>query len=779
MKRFYLFLIPIILFCGTSTSSVYDTFAKAKQLISEKQFNQAVFLLDSIINSPGVRNSIMFESLDRRGACNKRLGNYALSIADYDRALSIPASEINKSIVTLNKCDLLIQMGRYSEAEKILDKIKDLSPNITYRRLSDIATIKLRTGAFAEAESIYKKLIENNTYSDKAAILQNLGFLYMTIGNWEDASNSLSEAIPLFKENSADKFIALSNLALTQAFNNNIEIGLTNINKSIECLSQLIGSNHPDVLIATRKRAEIYLKAKDYKNAEIDFQKYFIENRKEISRVFKDLTTQSRLDFWKKEKPLISLAFGLEENAPDLLFDIALFRRTMAMTGSNAENFDAFTIRGSDVRKKLKNDEAAIDFVVYPKRDSSGKIENNLGALIIKQLSTDFIKLGQLSNLNNHRIRNKKLVDAISSGNPDDINAIYADTTLSAKIWPFMPYLKNIQKVYFVPDGILNLLAVEYMPGIPQTLSINRLTNLCNLYNKMPKGSINSRSIKSSNSTNNLSSLLLVGGLDYDTLSEFNPIETETNHAAAEYLLSNFSEVSFRSLPGMKEEVERIHKLIPSANLIDVMPEERFKSEISSYKRLHVSSHGYTLHVEEESNPFLMSDSISADMSLLASGLVLSGANVAKDYKDRDDGLLSARELCDLNLKNMEFVALSACQTADGKVNDEGPAGLVRGLKNAGVKTIIATLWEVNDDAALMFMTKFYDLVNQGVKISEAFSKARNHIREYLLEEPELIAEFDPAIQSTRIVETGNIIKTYPLSSPAMWAPFILIDNLD
>lgn len=74
-----------------------------------------------------------------------------------------------------------------------------------------------------------------------------------------------------------------------------------------------------------------------------------------------------------------------------------------------------------------------------------------------------------------------------------------------------------------------------------------------------------------------------------------------------------------------------------------------------------------------------------------------------------EDGLLSARELCDIDLTGTELVVLSACQTAQGVVSDEGPAGLVRGLKRAGVKTVIATLWSVDDKATALFMKALYE----------------------------------------------------------------------
>lgn len=755
------------------TGSVYDDLDKADTLISKGEYKESLSLLDGVISSPKLRNSILFESLDKRARCHKLLGNYALSMSDYDRALAIPASDLNLAIVMLNKCDLMIQIGMYDEAEKLLKSIGDINDSIMNRRQTNLASVYVRTGNFSEAEKIYHGLINTLADTEKATALQNLGFLYLTQGNWGMAVDALSNSLQYFTDASKEWYIAMSNLAFSQAFAGLNSEALSNIDRAIAGLTGILGSKHPDVAIALRKRAEIYLKSGNIKGAESDFKNYFETNKSEIKRVFADLTTQSRLDYWKKEKPLISLAFGLEGNTPALLLDIALFRRAMAMSGANTD-IRVFSINGGDVKNALRPGEIAMDFTVYPKRDAYGKLEDHIGALVVKQTSVSFVGLGKAADIENHKIRNLNLKDAISSGNPDCLNMIYSDSVLSKKIWqPLLPSLKSAKKIYFAPDGIFNLLAIEYLQDVQDKFVFNRLTNLGNLASRKDRTSVKAAS----------SPFLLVGGLDYDKMPELPESEggnnDAKNHYAADYLENAVNGFAFNALPGMKEEVDRIHKLIPVSEMTDEMSEERFKLQTGRYRRLHVSTHGYTLHVEEPEQPFLLTDSVAADMSLWASGLVLSGANVAKNFKGVDDGLLSAREICDMDMSHVDFVALSACQTADGKVCDEGPAGLVRGLKNAGAKTIVATLWEVNDDAALRFMTKFYELQNSGISAQSAFAQARNFVREFMVEEPELIAEFDPAIQSTRVVETGEVVRTYPMSDPYFWAPFIIIDNIE
>lgn len=770
MKYYAVIISLLLLFSHMCAASVYETLKRGHKLEASGNYVEAVAQYDSIISIDNLRNSIKFETLGARAKCHKMLGNYELALNDYNNALRIDASAINKIIIALNKSDLLIQTGSYKDAEFILKEIKDLNDDIRLRRVSNLASVYVKTGRFDMAEELYKSLLDKESDNVKSAItIQNLGFLYMHMGRWSHAVQTLKEACSLFDKLTKDYAIALSNLALSQAFNHDFDNAVNNIRLALDQLNEILGKEHPDYITALRKKGEIYLFLNDHTSAAESFKEYYNLTLDNLLPMFDRMTTQWQLDYWKKERPLLSLAFGIENEAPDLLLDIALFRRALATKGKGNASNNILSIRGKEIQNALHHGEVAVDFVVYPKRDDSGKLLDFIGAIITKKDGISFVRLGEISDFENFPICNTTLKQAISSGNYNHIDAIYTDARLAKLIWfQILNKLgddKSITDIYFVPDGFLNLLAAEYLPGLPENINIHRLTNLSNIVSYTKEINDNS--------------FLLVGGLDYDSITEWNKSSNGINHLASEFLSRNNPDFYFSQLPGMRDEVIRINEVFPKAIRTDDMPEEKFKSDAGKYKRLHISSHGYTLHLPDNKPQYLLSDSIEADNSLLASGLVLSGANIAYRYKNRDDGLLSARELCDLDLTGVEYIALSACQTADGKVCDEGPAGLVRGLKKAGVKTIVATLWEVNDEATALFMTKFYELMTTGLSKGAAFRNAREYLRQYKIVEPEIIAEFDPALQSTRYLETGSFIETYPMKSPAFWAPFILIDNIE
>lgn len=73
-----------------------------------------------------------------------------------------------------------------------------------------------------------------------------------------------------------------------------------------------------------------------------------------------------------------------------------------------------------------------------------------------------------------------------------------------------------------------------------------------------------------------------------------------------------------------------------------------------------------------------------------------------------ENGILSAAEISSMNLHGTSLVALSACESALGDFNLEGVFGLTRGFKQAGARSLLVSLWKVNDLPTAIFMATFY-----------------------------------------------------------------------
>ena len=119
---------------------------------------------------------------------------------------------------------------------------------------------------------------------------------------------------------------------------------------------------------------------------------------------------------------------------------------------------------------------------------------------------------------------------------------------------------------------------------------------------------------------------------------------------------------------------------------------------------------------------------------MLRSGLMLSGGNRAwqgeKVPESIEDGVLTAREISHMDLRGTDLVVLSACETGLGEISSEGVFGLQRSFKQAGVKTLLMSLWQVNDQATRFMMTKFYSGLLGGKDKSAAFLDAKRKCKE-------------------------------------------------
>jgi CHAT domain-containing protein len=121
-----------------------------------------------------------------------------------------------------------------------------------------------------------------------------------------------------------------------------------------------------------------------------------------------------------------------------------------------------------------------------------------------------------------------------------------------------------------------------------------------------------------------------------------------------------------------------------------------------------------------------------------------------------DDGFLKMSEIFNLRL-NASLVVLSACETARGKMSrGEGIIGLTSAFLFAGSRSVVASLWDVNDESTSLFMEAFYRGLKAGLTKPEALRQARLETMRRQISSP----------------VTGE---QESLASPYYWAPFILV----
>jgi CHAT domain-containing protein len=164
---------------------------------------------------------------------------------------------------------------------------------------------------------------------------------------------------------------------------------------------------------------------------------------------------------------------------------------------------------------------------------------------------------------------------------------------------------------------------------------------------------------------------------------------------------AEFNQVKFHPLPESAEEISDISAQWKLANSDGAVVQylgsdatrERFVEQAAAGRVLHIATHA-----------FLLSESCGDGNPLLQSGLVFAGAN-----SSRQASLLTAQEIASLDLSGVDWAVLSACNTGNGELHDgEGVLGLQRAFRMAGAKSVILTLWPVDDGMSRRFMHELY-----------------------------------------------------------------------
>ena len=95
------------------------------------------------------------------------------------------------------------------------------------------------------------------------------------------------------------------------------------------------------------------------------------------------------------------------------------------------------------------------------------------------------------------------------------------------------------------------------------------------------------------------------------------------------------------------------------------------------------------------------------------------------DEDRKEDGFLQVREIYNLKLE-ADLVILSACQTGKGKLERrEGILGFPRIFFYIGAKSVVLSLWKINDKSTSIFMNYFYYYLSQGNEKARALRLAK------------------------------------------------------
>ena len=275
--------------------------------------------------------------------------------------------------------------------------------------------------------------------------------------------------------------------------------------------------------------------------------------------------------------------------------------------------------------------------------------------------------------------------------------------------------------IYLTLDGNLQSVPISMMQkSLPKTRQVRLISASKDLVNlKHPSKRIALQPVIISNPT-------------FDLTLKKKEIETQ---APKQSKLRGWDKsVTWQLLPGTKKEGEKVSQLINGLHVSEEAATTSAVLGVSSPKILHIATHGfyYPSPATRKSNSSLAWPEYNQlDNPLVRSGIVLAGANNPTNAGE-NDGVLTALELLSLDLEGTKLVTLSACDTGRGdNISGEGLFGLQRALNIAGTRSMILSLWQVDDAATAAFMSYFYEQANKGIGIDEALAKTQSYFQEH------------------------------------------------
>lgn len=742
------------------------------------------------------------------------LASYYSDLGNYSKALLLEtkAMKIRKEVLGIehpfystslsNYALYNSYLGNYTRAIQIGKEVVELDSIIygvfhpSYAvALACLASYYSNTGHFAEAKQLYIRAMDiwNDVYGPDhpgyANLLNNLAKQNARLGHYTEALQEGKEVLSILKKvfgtEHPNYALSLSNVGSFYSYAGNYAEAYNYFNKHIECSQSYILTNFVELSSNSRKSlwaskfSSIYLN--DFPSV---VEKY--QNTKSISALYdmtclfaKGILLNADIEIRKLilesgNTALISEYNNLSSNISiyNKLIKTPIDKRFLDADSLNniiqrqemklAKELKAYgdyihnmTIKWKDVQKGLSDNDIAIEFL-----DFSNNSDSIMYVALTLKKEYDCPHMVALFE--------EKQLKTISE---DDY---YTQTDLYDLIWkPLEEELRDVRNVYFAPSGELHRIGIEYLP-------VGNTKNISDVYTFHRLSSTRQLAVIQGKLEGKKS--ILYGGINYDEKTNvFATDSTAVKGAVLRFALSraDVDSLSLRSsfdyLEGTKRETEMIAEGMKQYSVPYIYytgldgTEESFKLlDGTKPKAMHIATHGFYFTENESKKSkitcpiieLMNEESVGRfleDKPMTRSGLLFSGCNRAFRHEQipegEEDGILTAHEIAMLDLRGLDLVVLSACQTGLGDViSGEGVFGLQRGFKKAGANTILMSLNKVDDEATRILMVEFYKNLMSGQSKHQSLKNAQKYLRS---------------------VENGKY------DDPKYWASFIMLDGLN
>ncbi|HSR39502.1 MAG TPA: CHAT domain-containing tetratricopeptide repeat protein, partial [Phnomibacter sp.] len=633
-------------------------------------------------------------------------------------------NNLSTNALDLKKYDASLQYA--TRAMEAVQKMEGTASQAYLRAANNqvVDFMKLRQFDNARKAGLQLAAQIKKSYGDSASLLEtvysNLSSLEAQTGNLPLAVQYLQQSLQLQMHNYEKNIYALSErdqVAYWQQQSYTFQL----------FPALLLAMKNPDAeWIGTMVNQQLRLKGFVLNNASATLQK---------ARQLKDEKLQLLIDEWQSTRSLylqqsalplndrlysadsLSIMANNIEQAINKKAGKALFAKTSAVTWQQ-------------VQQSLESDETAVEFIRIPLFENNRYTDSIFYAAIVipnKGLPS-LVKLGDEKTvewcMTAGKTDSKEVAIAQlyrSSIKPKNNYgpAFTGDSLYRVIFQPLLPYLQQAKKISYAPDGLLHKIAFAALPTGAGTI-------LLDSFQVQQFSSVRLIASRNNNAAN-WKTAVLAGFADFGS--------------------SGQSANAWSPLPGTEKELQTLQSLFQSRQVTSKVftannaTEENLKKLSNQAPAiLHIATHGFFLPDPPMNNttgalPSPGMNPAAPDQNpLMRSGIVLAGANRywknAQVAVGKDDGIVTAYELAQLNLQGTEMAVLSACETGLGDVQDaEGVFGLQRALKMAGIKYMLLSLWEVPDNETMELMTLFYSQLLSGSTPRNAFDQAQRSMR--------------------------------------------------
>jgi len=717
----------------------------------------------------GLAREVYGEKSTKTAPTQKLLSDIYYTIGDYEKAQDY----IQRSLESQQK-----QFGR--------DHIE------VAKSLSQLALIKFYKGddpkavekILLEARDIMGNKLgkENPQYAD---ILKNVAILNISQQKYDLAFSALTQAENIWrtKTGSKNNINAASIFALT----GDVYYQIKNYskseefyNKSKDIYERSFNRSHPEYVKVLSKLSKVYYMEKDYKRAKRNIEEALNNYEDFLKRYFPALSEREKAKYWNTIKSDFefynTLAFGQLDDFRDLsgkVYNYQLLTKALLLSSS------------IKMKERILNSQDESLKSSYNEWVQKKELLTNALSMSTQQLTENGIDPGALGNeveklekslsekseLFGKDFENKKItyenVQKSLGKNDVAIEMVryrYFEHTFTDSVIYVALFLRNDNarpKVVELPEGhrmetrffkyyrncITGKIADRYSYGVFWEPIQSKIGQYATLF-LSPDGVYNQLNLEAIPTPDGKyvidnSNIVIVSNTKDLYLRQIKAKTEGSSNTATMFGNPKFyltaSSGNIPSLPGTEKEVAELQVLLDkqgwkTTEYTESSASEEKVKELQSPKIFHIATHGFYTPDNTDDNEISKNEAEKNENPLLKTGLLLKGAGdlleKTKYNYNMESGILTAYEAMSLNLDKTDLVVLSACETGLGEIsNGEGVYGLQRAFLVAGAKTLIMSMFKVDDAATQKLILTFYRKWLTSGNLRTSFIEAKKELR--------------------------------------------------